>query len=904
MLVGYLLPAAEISWTNVAGGNWTAAANWSPNQVPTTGDIATITNVGNYIVTLDANATVSGLNLGGTGGSQTLIINGPALTLNGPGVISSNGLVSVLSGTLGGSGGISLNGVLNVFGGSLNGSGLLSVAPGGQITLNGNINLGTRPLQNAGRLIWTSGNITSSPSGPTISNLAGGTFDILVTDRSFSRAVTNAGSVRRMTGTGLATFNSSFSSSGTVEVQNGVLQLNGGTQTGSLTVAPGAIIWLAGAFELAPGSSVAGAGNVRFDGVINLNGTFNVGGIISINSGTVNFSTGCSFIGSPVSISGGTANFNTGQTPSFSSLTMSSGTIAGTDPITITGIFTSSGGTLNTTGAINANGGLSITGLSISSGILNNPGLATLNGGISIATNGVFKNLPGGTLNVVGVNSTAISPAIPPNIGGIFDNQGLVRFQDVYGTSVGIRFNNSGTVEIHSGLGLNNNITNTGVLKVAAGAGLSFAFGLHTLAAGSLLTNAGYVEFKTPVNVFGSVVTATNSTLAILGGANNFVGTCTFNGGTLNVSGGSVNFSTGNTLTPANLNLSGGTLTGSDSITVSGPMTWTGGTLSGAGAVNANGGLTLNGPTLILNGRTLNNSAAAIWSGGSIFSGAGSVISNAAGGIFDITFDGQTFIGLGGGRTFANAGLLRKTGGIGTATISDAVSNIGTIEVLSGTLAFGDTFVQAAGVTKMNGGNIAASGPLQIQGGILCGNGTINASVINSGRCAPGASPGLLQITGNYTQTGSGLLDIELGGNTPGSTFDQLAISGAATLGGSLNVTKVNSFQPVIGSTFRVLTFASRSGDFASFNDATDSSLNRLYDASGLTLAASNTPVFLVITRQGQQVQLSWPTNAIGYGLQFATNIPSTNWVDLPSSTNVVTLSPTQLKSFFRLVKP
>jgi hypothetical protein len=32
--------AADIVWTNTAGGNWNVAANWNPNQAPSTNDTA------------------------------------------------------------------------------------------------------------------------------------------------------------------------------------------------------------------------------------------------------------------------------------------------------------------------------------------------------------------------------------------------------------------------------------------------------------------------------------------------------------------------------------------------------------------------------------------------------------------------------------------------------------------------------------------------------------------------------------------------------------------------------------------------------------------------------------------------------------------------------------------------
>ena len=38
--LGLAAPVARgsITWTNTAGGNWSAAANWSPNQVPGSSD--------------------------------------------------------------------------------------------------------------------------------------------------------------------------------------------------------------------------------------------------------------------------------------------------------------------------------------------------------------------------------------------------------------------------------------------------------------------------------------------------------------------------------------------------------------------------------------------------------------------------------------------------------------------------------------------------------------------------------------------------------------------------------------------------------------------------------------------------------------------------------------------------
>ncbi len=55
---------------------------------------------------------------------------------------------------------------------------------------------------------------------------------------------------------------------------------------------------------------------------------------------------------------------------------------------------------------------------------------------------------------------------------------------------------------------------------------------------------------------------------------------------------------------------------------------------------------------------------------------------------------------------------------------------------------------------------------------------------------------GLLSISGKYTQTATGSLNVELGGTTAGSQYDELVVSGTAMLGGTVNVSLINGFQP------------------------------------------------------------------------------------------------------------
>ena len=76
------------------------------------------------------------------------------------------------------------------------------------------------------------------------------------------------------------------------------------------------------------------------------------------------------------------------------------------------------------------------------------------------------------------------------------------------------------------------------------------------------------------------------------------------------------------------------------------------------------------------------------------------------------------------------------------------------------------------------------------------------------------------------------------------------------------------------------------------------------------TLPAPPTPPTLAGRRQGDSIVLSWPTNATGFSLVYATNLPPSNWFSaspLPLVTgdqNVVTNLMTREAVFYRLFKP
>jgi T5SS/PEP-CTERM-associated repeat protein len=122
----------------------------------------------------------------------------------------------------------------------------------------------------------------------------------------------------------------------------------------------------------------------------------------------------------------------------------------------------------------------------------------------------------------------------------------------------------------------------------------------------------------------------------------------------------------------------------------------------------------------------------------------------------------------------------------------------------------------SATITVADGGTLSASGGLRLYTGTLAGNSDVTAAVSNSsGAVAPSSlasSFGTLHITGSYTQSTPGKLQIEINDTTAGS-YDRLNVSGPVTLAGTLQVT-LASFTPAQNNVFDILDFTSLTGTF------------------------------------------------------------------------------------------
>jgi hypothetical protein len=69
------------------------------------------------------------------------------------------------------------------------------------------------------------------------------------------------------------------------------------------------------------------------------------------------------------------------------------------------------------------------------------------------------------------------------------------------------------------------------------------------------------------------------------------------------------------------------------------------------------------------------------------------------------------------------------------------------------------------------------------------------------------------QVGGTYTQSGTGTLEVQLGGPPASALFGKLVV-GSATLHGTLQVDLVNGYVGIPDDVFRILTAGSVMGDF------------------------------------------------------------------------------------------
>ena len=287
--------AALIAWTNPAGGNWTAASNWSLGRVPNAIDSVVINLVGTYTVTIDTTFSGSFITVGGASGVQTLALFSRTLTIAGQVRTQGSGVFAMNAATLNGAGSLVNTATASLFNSTIN----ASVVNAGTLTGNATVNLN-------GALTTTATSVVRARSDGTTGFV---TFTV-------ATGFTNLGAIE-LTSPG---FGATFAvTSGTLVNAPGAtitaLAEGGGARTltaavdnqGTLSVSPGSAsvfsingsLTTSGTISLDLGGLAAGTqyDQIAVTGPLSLSGTLNVvlfGAFVpvSTNSFTILTSTG------------------------------------------------------------------------------------------------------------------------------------------------------------------------------------------------------------------------------------------------------------------------------------------------------------------------------------------------------------------------------------------------------------------------------------------------------------------------------------------------------------------------------------------------------------------------------------------------------------------------------------
>jgi len=628
--------ADTITWTNLSGGNWSRAANWDPNQVPSTNDTALITAGGTYFVRWDVSITVSNLSVGGDSGVQTLFMSGAGLSLSGSGTITSNGVIYLADGALNSTGPLTVEGTFIWSGGSLGGAmniasnGLLRASPtGGNLLYSGGAfnNAGTVDAQTGTLTIWSLG--TNSGRFNAASNALiqfSGVGSPFFGAMSF---ITGS----RFTGPGLKRLIGNYITlNGTLFAQN--LDLAGANLLGDCTLAEGPVFWtgslIQGTVKVPTNVVLTITGNVAIDGgQLNNAGSAvwtgsGLSGVIGLwrggalnNCGTFDIQNDSIF-----AYSGGTATIN--NTGLFRKL-------GGTNTTTITFLIT-----FNNSGLVDVQSGtLSVNGPGTNSGTFNAGSNAVIVISQTTIPNAFYQDT-NGTFNAESNGLIVISGQFSGS-GSAFTGPGLKRFVSgqLFGRIVAQNIEVAGGLssnpfEVVGGLGGNCTLTEGPILWTGGGIGGSpidhavstesnvslFISGTNNKAFGRFNNNgtaywmsSGVLEpdYGARFNNVGTLVVRTNmnvklwdswffnSGLLVNEGGSNTISfgsnIAFFNSGTLDVGSGTVAFASGFpsfTQTAGLLRLAGGNVVGAVNIqggTLSGYGTITGGVING-GAVS------------------------------------------------------------------------------------------------------------------------------------------------------------------------------------------------------------------------------------------------------------------------------------------------------------------------------
>lgn len=532
------------------------------------------------------------------------------------------------------------------------------------------------------------------------------------------------------------------------------------------------------------------------------------------------------------------------------------------------------------------------------------------NGSVVNALNAVFDNRTGGVF--AAANASLLGSAFPPGPAGVFKNAGTLLKQGGGEYRLEARLTNAGFVNVTSDtLRLVDAqvqvVTHTGTFAVAPASTLILDGLKNNFAAASSIDVSG--------------------TLRLINGAAGIVRGGYSGSGLIDLNQAGLDFEhPGGTATLNYLNLDANSwLRGSNDITVTGHMTIAGQALVEGTSSNTN---TLNlapGATLLINQsgglrfRTLNNYGSIVLAAGQCFNVSNdAVFNNRATGTYSVTVGqmGACLPGTTPGAQFNNQGRFTKDGASQFSFYGGLnLHNSGAFDLNGGTTTIGGAFEQTAGETLLRNAatlarGVGVSGDFVFNGGALRGTGTLDFAFANTvqNNGAVVDPIGLLTITdGGYQQGSAGSLQIDLGGLTPNTQYDVLNVSGQAVLNGRLILSATNGFLPASGDVFNVLTYGSRSGEFATVDHGAGLAFGPEYQSGGVVI--SDNPTLIEFSQKPDRRTIA-PGTTGGYTLRVTNPTTTTveaalgqdlpigfEWIPGSSTSNVILAQPSVITS-------
>lgn len=346
-------------------------------------------------------------------------------------------------------------------------------------------------------------------------------------------------------------------------------------------------------------------------------------------------------------------------------------------------------------------------------------------------------------------------------------------------------------------------------------------------------------------------------------------GSVTLSGGSISISGSGAAFCVGDE-TPSTFELASGVVSLNEGaqMHVTGSFDYVGGiffmedaTLIATDGFNISSGMTFSGTGTIV-GDVINAGA---WTVGDPYESPvtlsitgnvtldGSTLSLLTGGELDVSGDflqDDGWLHLAGAALLTVSGDFHQTSGdtyvFGPGSSQTTLTVGGSFTLDAGTVTVGmDALLDVAGAVTVFDGLLlleytayltAGSGVVIQADGRLSAAGTITGNVTNAGMLDISTWPsGTLSIVGNFTQTSTGTFKAQLDAY---DTYDQLHVSGQATLNGAFVMTLQPGAAPYSGP-YSILSYGSRSGTFSSLSLPELSSSytwDWLYDSSVFSL--------------------------------------------------------------------